>query len=113
SGSITVVMTTSLSCVTSATATSNAIGLTVTSNATPSVSIAITSGANPTCNGTAVTFTATPTNGGTPTYQWKKGGVDINGETGSTYTDAGTTAGSISVMMTSSLTCVTTSTATS
>ena len=68
---------------------------------TPSVSIAVTSGTNPTCSGTAVTFTATPTNGGTsPTYQWKKDGTNISGETAATYTDAGTTTGAITVVMT-------------
>lgn len=39
------------------------------STVTPSVGIAITSGSNPTCSGNSVTFTATPTNGGSaPTY---------------------------------------------
>ena len=88
-------------CSSTATATSSATTLTVNPLLTPSVAIAVTSGTNPTCSGTAVTFTATPTNGGTsPTYQWKKGGTNISGETAATYTDAGTTSGAITVVMT-------------
>src|SRR4029079_8461000 len=111
-GSITCVMTSSLSCKTSPTATSNTIALTISASVTPTVSIAITSGANPTCSGSSVTFTATPTNGGTPSYQWQKGGVNV-GTNSATYTDAGTAAGSITCVMTSSLSCKTSPTATS
>ncbi|MEI6436261.1 MAG: hypothetical protein WCP32_15610, partial [Bacteroidota bacterium] len=78
-----------------------------------SVSIA----ANPTgaiCAGTSVTFTATPTNGGTPTYQWKNGATTITGATNSTYTSAALTNGAvITVVMTSNTTCATGSPATS
>jgi hypothetical protein len=111
-GSITCIMTTSISCVTTTTATSNTIALNITAQVTPFVSIAITSGSNPTCSGSSVTFTATPTNGGTPSYQWQKDGVNV-GTNSATYTDAGTTAGSITCIMTTSVSCVTTTTATS
>ncbi|HTH55438.1 MAG TPA: hypothetical protein VL728_05290, partial [Cyclobacteriaceae bacterium] len=108
---IDVVMTTSLTCVTSPTATSSAITMTVSTSLTPSVSIAA-SPAGPICLGTSVTFTATPTNGGTPTYQWTKNGSNV-GTNSNTYTDASLTNGDqVNVIMTSSLTCATTPTAT-
>ncbi len=83
-----------------------------TSPVDPSVNIAVTSGANPTCPGTSVTFTATPTNGGTPSYQWKKDGNNVCTNS-ATYTDDGSVAGNITCIMTTSLTCVNTATATS
>ena len=56
--------------------------------------IAITSGTNPACSGSSITFTATPgSNSGTaPTYQWLKNGVNISGATSSTYTATAGTA---------------------
>ncbi|MFV8365718.1 T9SS sorting signal type C domain-containing protein [Flavobacterium sp. XS1P27] len=66
--------------------TVNAIGtITVNANLAPGVSI-IASPSGIICPGTSVTFTATPTNGGIPTYQWQNGGVDILGATNPTYT---------------------------
>ena len=110
---ITVVMTSNATCASTTTATSNAVTVTVTTAVTPSLSIA----ANNTtvCSGTAVNFTATPTNGGTtPTYQWKKNGVNITGATSSTYTLTTPANGDvITVVMTSNATCASTTTATS
>ena len=83
----------------------NVVAITVNPILNASVSIAaVPSGAI--CAGTSVTFTATPTNGGTtPTYQWKKGGVAIGGETNSTYTTTTLNNGNvITVTMTSNAT---------
>ncbi len=106
-------MTSSLACATGSPATSNAITAVVNSTAPASVTIAA-SPAGAICSGTSVTFTATPVNGGTPVYQWLKGGVPIQGATNATYTSATLVNGDvITVMMTSSLPCVTGSPATS
>jgi hypothetical protein len=108
---VSVVMTTSLTCVTQSTATSNAITMIVNSPVTPSVSIAAS--ATTICAGTNVTFTATPTNGGTPSYQWKLNGANV-GTNSANYQNTGLINNDIvTVVMTTSLTCVTQSTATS
>ncbi len=92
--------------------TSNAITMSVSSPVAASVSISA-SPSTTICSGTSVTFTAVPTNGGTPTYQWKKNGVNV-GTNSTTYTDAALANGNtITCVMTSSLGCVTGSPATS
>ena len=71
-------------CATGNPATSNPVAMTVD----PSVDVAVTITAdqNPVCEGTAVTFTATPTNGGIdPVYAWFVNGVPVSGQTGATY----------------------------
>lgn len=51
----------------------------------PGISTTITVGSQTTCFGTPVTFTATPTNGGTnPVYQWKKNNLNV-GTNSNTY----------------------------
>ena len=78
----------------------------------PSISIAST--ATTICIGTPVTFTATPTNGGsTPAYQWKKNGVNV-GTNSTTYSSSGLANGDvITCVLTSNASCANPTTATS
>ena len=110
---IAVVMTSNASCTSTTVANSNTVTITVTSGLTPSVSIA--ADATSICSGTTVNFTSTPTNGGTtPTYQWKKNGVNIAGATSATYALTSPMNGDIiSLVMTSNAGCTSTPTATS
>jgi hypothetical protein len=111
---ITVEMTSNETCVSTATATSNDIIMTVCTPVTPSVTIASNDADNSIIAGTSVTFTATPINGGsTPTYQWKKNGNNV-GTDDPTYIDANLINGDvITVQMTSNETCASPTTATS
>jgi hypothetical protein len=100
------------------TATSSAINMTVNPVFVPAVSAAITTGSNPTCNGTSITFTATPTNGGvSPAYQWTKNGTNISGATSVTYTGVAgidfVNGDLIRVVLTSNAICPSPATATS
>lgn len=109
--SIEVVMTSSLGCAVPRSVTSNNIFMTVTTAVTPQVSIE--SSSSHVCAGTLVTFTATPVNGGTPSYQWKLNGNNV-GINYYKYENSSLSAGDlISVSMTTTLGCVTTSTAVS
>lgn len=107
-----VVMTSNANCASATTATSNQISMVVSSPVTPTVSI--TESANNICSGTSVTFTATPSSGGSsPSYQWKVNGSNVAG-TGNTYTSTTLTNGdAVSVVLTSSMACVTSPTVTS
>lgn len=109
---VTVIMTSNAPCVSPATATSTDIVMTVNPVVAPSVTIAANP-AGPICNGTSVTFTATPVNGGgAPTYQWTVNG--INSGTGATFTSNSLNNGDvIQVTMTSDANCVSPATATS
>ncbi|NVO21347.1 MAG: hypothetical protein HXX13_16720, partial [Bacteroidetes bacterium] len=109
---VTCVLTSNAVCATGSPATSNSVTLTVNPNLPASVSISAT--ATTICSGTSVTFTATPTNGGTtPGYQWKLNGSNV-GTNSPTYTNAALANGNtISCVMTSNATCATGSPATS
>src|SRR5689334_2779235 len=108
---VTVVMTSTDACANPTTATSNTIDIT-TSTVTPTVTIAADQ--NPVCTGTTVTFTATPTDGGTtPIYQWQVNGANV-GTNSPTFSSNTLAQGDIvTVTMTSNANCVTTATANS
>jgi hypothetical protein len=83
------------------------------SNPVPA-SVSIAASENPVNAGTPVIFTATPVNGGTtPAYQWKVNGADIGGATDVTYTYVPLNNDAVQCIMTSSLSCVSGSPATS
>jgi hypothetical protein len=92
-------------------ATSNAITTTVSPIVAPSVNIA---GTNSICSGSNITFTATPTYGGTtPSYQWQVNGSNV-GSNSSTYSTTSLTNGAnVTCIMTSNAACTSPTTATS
>ncbi len=112
SSSVSVQMHSTALCATTANVTSNAISMTVVPNSTPTVSIAATQ--STICSGNSVTFTATPTNGGSaPGYQWKLNGSNVAG-IGSSYSNGSLTNGDVvSCILTSNATCTTVPTVTS
>jgi len=85
--------------------------ITVNTTVTPSVSIVAS--ANPITSGDPVTFTATPTNGGTPSYQWKLNGGNV-GSNSTTYNNSTlVNSDQVSCVMTSTANCASPATATS
>jgi|GEM_PF-965359 len=86
------------------------VTITVTSGTPVAVSI---SGANPVCNGTNVTYTAVPTNGGSsPSYQWKVNGSNVGTDSDS-YSYVPSNGDVVSCVLTSNSSCATGSPATS
>lgn len=109
---VTCVLTSNAPCIGLSSATSNTITMTVNSSVTPAISIATTS--TSICANTSLTFTATPTNGGSaPTYQWKKNGSNV-GTNAATYTASSWVNGDIIMcVLTSNAPCATSTTVTS
>ena len=69
------------------------------------VSITISASANPFCQGSSVTFTATPVNGGgTPGYQWQVNGVNA-GTNSPNYTYNPSNGDLVTCILTSSIAC--------
>ena len=98
-------------------ATSNLTGTGI-APVTPSVSItsspAASLGTTTVCNGTNVSFTATPTNGGvSPSYQWKLNGTNVGTNSNSYSNNTLATGNTISCDITVSGGCVTTTSASS
>ena len=108
------VLTSNASCATTTTANSNSDTMTVVSSATPAVSISASPGST-ICSGSSVTFNSSVSYGGaSPTYQWKKNGSAISGATSASYTTTTASNGDIfSCVVTSSLSCASSTTATS
>jgi len=108
---VSVTLTSNAECVTIPVVTSNTITLD-DELVTPAVSITATS--TSLCDGSAITFTATPVNGGTnPSYQWTVNGTNV-GTNSSTFTSNTLKDGDvIKVVMTSNAGCTTTQVAAS
>jgi len=70
------------------------------------VNVSIVASSNPSCPGTTVTFTATPINGGSPSYQWFVNLIAV-GNDNSQFSYIPENGDEIYVEMTSSLGCVT------
>ncbi|MFT3981587.1 MAG: gliding motility-associated C-terminal domain-containing protein [Ferruginibacter sp.] len=109
---VSVVLTSSETCVSVNNVASNTVTMTVNNNLTPAVSISASQ--TSICAGSSVTFTATPVNGGSAaSYQWLVNGGNA-GANSNTFTS--TTLNNndvVSVVLTSSETCVTAATASS
>ncbi len=107
------IMTSNATCVSSLIDTSNSINITLNQNVTPDVSIS-NDFADTLCAGDIVTFFANPLFGGSsPTFQWKKNGINV-GSNSSTYTTSSLSNGDvIKCLMTSSATCASPATSSS
>lgn len=110
--SVKLTITANNTCQSSSSAVSNTVVMTVNPRLTPSVSIATANLA--VCNGTNITFTATPVNGGSnPSYQWKVNGNPA-GTNSSTYTSSNWSNNDlVTVTLTANNACQTSSTANS
>ena len=105
------ILTSSISCASGNPATSNSIAMTV--NAGLPVSITITASSNIICQGTSVTFTAVPVNGGSaPVFQWKVNGVPM-GSNSQTFIYVPANNDAVICILTSNASCAAGSPATS
>ncbi|MCH4821720.1 T9SS type A sorting domain-containing protein [Gramella lutea] len=110
---VTVILTSDETCVTQSTVTSNTIAFTVNPNLTPSVTI--TASDSDICTGDTVDFSIDfiENQGTNPTYQWKLDGANVGGNSDTFSTSNLTDGQVVSLVITSSETCLATATATS
>lgn len=107
------VLTSNANCLSSTTANSNNITVTVNATTTPTVSIA-SNVSSPICNSTPVTFTATASQAGSsPTYQWRRNGVNVGSNATSLVLGDLSSGEAITCRITSNGVCPTSPTATS
>jgi uncharacterized protein (TIGR02145 family) len=99
---VTCVLNSNVSCASGNPATSNNISMTV--NPDLGVIVTVAPSQNPFCAGGSVTFTATPTNGGVPQYQWKVNGANV-GTNSNTYAYNPLNGDQVSCIMNSSIPC--------
>jgi uncharacterized protein (TIGR02145 family) len=100
---VTVELTSNATCATGSPASSAPVTMTV--NPLLPVSVTVSPSANPVCTGTSVTFTATPSNGGSsPQYQWKVNGINA-GTNLPTYSYTPLNGDLVSCLLTSSEVC--------
>ena len=103
---VTCVLNSNIDCPIGNPATSNSITMVV--NATMTAGINIVASANPFCPGSAVTFTATPMNGGTtPIYQWKVNAINAINANNTVFSYVPANGDTVTCQMTSNLSCVT------
>jgi hypothetical protein len=104
---VTVQLNSSDPCASPTSATSQPITVSFVNSITPAVSITSNIPGNSICQGQNITFTASPTNGGSnPQYQWTVNGVDVAGQIFPTFTTGTLTNNAqVRVRMTSSFTC--------
>jgi gliding motility-associated-like protein len=102
--SIKCIVTSSAVCTSNSTDTSNNIVITVNSTVIPSTNI--TSSANNICSGSAVTFTAATTNGGSnPSYQWQVNGINAGTDSSGFTTSSLANGNSIKCIVTGNASC--------
>ncbi len=100
---ITVVMTSNLPCVTTANATSNALNMI---NGTAPASVSIAAASSSICEGSSVSITATPVNGGSaPFYQWKLNNANVGTNSPTFSSSSLATNDQINVVMISNIGC--------
>lgn len=106
--SVYLVFTSSAPCAAPAVIESSKIGINIIPVVTPQVSVAVNKPSI--CQGDSVTYTATPTNGGSsPQFKWFKNGTQVAGNLVSFTTSQLASSDSVWVEMNSSLNCVTVS----